>query len=103
MRPKTLAHDWCADASCETCSHRHKSESQPMRPKPAVGQVWRTADGVNEYAIVVGFNGFLQSCVRVWDDNTCVAGFFLAEQIVADGDTYVGKFAGFKVQEEGGK
>lgn len=95
MRPKTLAHDWCADASCETCSHRHKSESQPMRPKPAVGQVWRMEDGeefwiFNELNGGFRYIGFRGGITYPLDARFVVSAF----------DTYVGQFAGFKVQEE---
>ena len=68
------------------------------RPEPAVGQVWRTTCG-REYVVL----GQPYAFVCVNSNGHIDEGFATPSQCVLPEDTYVGQFAGFKVQEEGGK
>lgn len=70
------------------------------RPEPAVGQVWRTVEGdlyvLFRDSLLRGFRRFY------------VHGFMTVQSeelnlLVSQSCVYVGQFAGFKVQEEGGK
>lgn len=69
------------------------------RPEPAVGQVWQRLSGV-QYAIIEG-DGI--SYAKMYTANDVIHGFDSLWHVIDNDDTYRGKLAGFKVQEEGGK
>lgn len=74
------------------------SDPVPSRPEPAVGQVWRSQIG-QEFWIVEEHRGEF----RFIDVRGEISSLITQRYVVDESDTYVGQFAGFKVQEEGGK
>lgn len=73
-------------------------EVQQQRPTPAVEQVWRTIAG-NEYAICKHYSKS-GKFATVFSDGEYIGGWSCPGSAVRHSDTYVGKFAGFKVEGE---
>ena len=76
------------------------SDPVPLRPEPEFGQVWKRNGML--YFIYCDVPGTEWSRA-VFEDGSQSDGYMHPEECVAESDVYVGKFAGFKVQEEGGK
>lgn len=69
---------------------------KPVRPTPAVGQVWRTLGGL-EYVIQ---KGETSGYVCVHSNGDIDFGFTSLGACVTGDDTYIGQFAGFKIEED---
>jgi len=68
------------------------------RPVPAVGQVWRTMTGM-EY--MIGYAKIDRMYRRVFLDSAVIGVATHCPQTISHTDTFVGQFAGFKIEEDG--
>ena len=68
---------------------------KPVRPTPAVGQVWR--DECGKQFLIMNHYGTNGGCVFAYVDGDAIEG--LTSDSVGSTDTYLGKLAGFKVEE----
>ena len=73
-----------------------KPEDQPQRPAPAVGQVWQRRSGVS-YAIIKAVR--VGVCHKLYFDGD-IYELDDPSDCVGEKDTYIGRFAGFKVEGE---
>lgn len=67
--------------------------SEPVRPEPAVGQVWRDEDG----RLYVLANG-IDNLVSIWYEDLGAVFNIPKSVAVQETDTYIGQYDGFKVK-----
>ena len=71
---------------------------EPVRPTPAVGQVWRDT----KRFLICEDQGRPESpFYMVYENGTVLRDFDSAWHCVSASDTYIGKFAGFRIGEDG--
>ena len=71
--------------------------AKATRPEPAVGQVWRSASGYPFLVTRGGEHGKLNFVCLNGDVGVPVS----PDNLIEPSDTYLGKFAGFKIGEDG--